>query len=160
HLREQLASMGIDARLTADSSRHTTLKTRYVAEGQQIMRADRESPSALAAPVEQELLTEFLEALGDSQVVILSDYAKGVLSETVTRAAIDRARAAGKVVIVDPKSRDFEKYRGASVITPNQSELQLAAGHDCDTQDEIVKGARAVLQRGVCECLVVTRGKE
>jgi D-beta-D-heptose 7-phosphate kinase/D-beta-D-heptose 1-phosphate adenosyltransferase len=159
-LRTQLScSPNIDARLIVDASRPTSVKTRYVAETQQVMRADRESRAALAADIERNLLEEFSMALRDAAVIVLSDYAKGVLSESVTRAVIDIARRAGKTLIVDPKSKDFAKYRGATVITPNRQELRQACGTECLTDDGVVEGARRILDLGICEALVVTRGK-
>jgi D-beta-D-heptose 7-phosphate kinase / D-beta-D-heptose 1-phosphate adenosyltransferase len=160
-LRLQIAaSPEITAELIVDASRPTTVKTRYVAEGQQVMRADRESRAAVGADVEQRLVAAFSRAIDAVSVVLLSDYAKGVLSDSVTRTVIDMARKAGKMVIVDPKNRDFAKYRGATVIKPNRAELQVACGHPCSTQDEVVAGARHVLAQGICGTLVVTRGKD
>jgi D-beta-D-heptose 7-phosphate kinase/D-beta-D-heptose 1-phosphate adenosyltransferase len=160
-LRRQLAgSPAIDARLIIDASRPTTVKTRYVAETQQVMRADHESRAALSAAVEQNLLEQFSLALLDSAVIVFSDYAKGVLSDSVMRAAIDMARRANKTLIVDPKSKDFAKYRGAALLTPNRLELQQACGRECLTDDDVVDGARWILEQGICEALVVTRGKD
>jgi D-beta-D-heptose 7-phosphate kinase/D-beta-D-heptose 1-phosphate adenosyltransferase len=128
-LRAQLAAFpAIQAQLISDGSRPTSVKSRYVADGQQIMRADRESRSPLPAAAERRVLEAFAAALPEVQVIVLSDYAKGVLSDAVTRAAIDLARAAGKTVLVDPKSADLARYRGASVLTPNRHELQRACG--------------------------------
>jgi D-beta-D-heptose 7-phosphate kinase/D-beta-D-heptose 1-phosphate adenosyltransferase len=160
-LRSQLASSpSIEPHLVVDPSRPTTVKTRYVADGQQVMRADRESRAPLAEDVERRLLGQFQDALRNVDVVILSDYAKGVFSDSVTRVAIAAARGAGKTVIVDPKSRDFTKYRGATVLTPNRLELQLACGHECLTDEQVAQGARASLEQGICEAMVVTRGKD
>lgn len=160
-LRAQLsATSGIDAHLIVDSSRPTTTKTRYVADGQQIMRADREIAAPLEARAEERLLGAYSAALGRVDVVIVSDYAKGVLSESVTRTAIERARAAGRHIIVDPKSRDFSRYRAAHIITPNQAELAAAAGSECATREQVVEGARRLLAQGLCDALVVTRGGE
>ncbi len=160
-LRTQLAcSPTIDARLVVDASRPTSVKTRYVADGQQVMRADRESRAPLAAAVERSLLGEFSSSLGGAEVIVLSDYAKGVLSDPVTCAVIDIARKAGKTIIVDPKSKDFGKYRGATMLTPNRLELQQACGQECTTDEQVVDGARRVMEQRVCEVIIVTRGKD
>jgi D-beta-D-heptose 7-phosphate kinase/D-beta-D-heptose 1-phosphate adenosyltransferase len=160
-LRAQIgAAPEIMAELIVDASRHTTVKTRYVADGQQVMRADRESRAALDADVERRLVAAFTRALDGTGVILLSDYAKGVLSESVTRAVIDAATRAQKIVIVDPKAKDFAKYRGATLIKPNRLELQVACGRPCSTQDEIIAGARQVLAQNICGTLVVTRGKD
>jgi D-beta-D-heptose 7-phosphate kinase/D-beta-D-heptose 1-phosphate adenosyltransferase len=160
-LRTQLASSAtIDSHLIVDSLRPTSVKTRYVADGQQVMRADRESRDPLPAHIAERLLDEFSAALGGAQVIVLSDYAKGVLSDPVTRAAIDIARRAGKIVIVDPKSKNFARYRGATVLTPNQAELQQACGQECLTDEQVVNGAHRILEQGICDAMVVTRGKD
>lgn len=160
-LRLQIAaSPEITAELIVDASRPTTVKTRYVAEGQQVMRADRESRIAVGSDVERRLIAAFSRVIDEVSVVLLSDYAKGVLSDSVTRAVIDIAIKAGKIVIVDPKNSDFSKYRGATVIKPNRAELQVACGHPCLTPDEVVAGARHVLAQRICGTLVVTRGKD
>jgi D-beta-D-heptose 7-phosphate kinase / D-beta-D-heptose 1-phosphate adenosyltransferase len=160
-LRVQLAaSAAIDAHLIVDSSRPTSVKTRYVADGQQVMRADRESRDPLPAHIARRVLDEFSAALASADVVVLSDYAKGVLSDSVTCAAIEIARRAGKIVIVDPKSKDFTRYRGATVLTPNQAELQQACGRECPAEEQVADAAQRILAQGVCDAMVVTRGKE
>jgi D-beta-D-heptose 7-phosphate kinase/D-beta-D-heptose 1-phosphate adenosyltransferase len=160
-LRTQLkASPTIDVRLIPDASRPTTVKTRYIADGQQVMRADRESRSPLCAAVERRLLDTFLDALDGAAVIVLSDYAKGVLSDSMTGAVIEASTRANKVVIVDPKSVDFAKYRGAGILTPNRTELQAACGHACGSDEQVVEGARRALERSGCEFMIVTRGKD
>ncbi len=160
-LTKQLdAAPSIESRLIIDSSRPTSLKIRYVADGQQVMRADRESRAPLAAAVEASVLEAYAAALGDADLVVLSDYAKGVLSDSVTRAAITLARRAGKTVIVDPKAQSFAKYRGATILTPNRLELQQACKCDCGSDDAISAAARGVLEDEICEVMVVTRGKD
>ena len=160
-LRAQLAAFPtISARLTTDASRPTTVKTRYVADGQQVMRADRECRDPLSAEVAPRLLDALAGALDEVDFIVLSDYAKGVLSDAVTRAAIEAARSRGRRIIVDPKAKDFAKYRGATLITPNRLELHQACGQACDSHEQVVAGARRILEQGICEALVVTRGKD
>jgi D-beta-D-heptose 7-phosphate kinase/D-beta-D-heptose 1-phosphate adenosyltransferase len=160
-LRRQIAALPtIRLELIVDGARPTTLKTRHIADRQQILRTDIEDRAPLAAPTAEALLQRFEAALADTDVVVLSDYAKGVLSESVTAAAIAAARRAGRPVLVDPKSRTFAKYRGAAVLTPNRHELQVACAHDCDSDAAVVEGARAILAEGICETLVVTRGAD
>jgi D-beta-D-heptose 7-phosphate kinase/D-beta-D-heptose 1-phosphate adenosyltransferase len=160
-LRARLAgepSLGVA--LVEDAGRPTTLKTRYVAERQQILRTDVETRAALSSAIAAEVLERFRAGLAESDVVILSDYAKGVLSDAVTAEAIALARAAGKQILVDPKSRSFLKYRGATLLTPNRHELEGAAGHECASDADVVRAASAILQESVCEALVVTRGAD
>ncbi len=160
-LRTQLTALPtIRPELIVDESRPTTQKTRHIADRQQILRTDIEDRAPLAAGVAEALLQRFRELLADSDIVVLSDYAKGVLSNEVTAAAIAAARSAHRPVLVDPKSRSFAKYRGAAVLTPNRHELQAACGHDCDSDEAVVAGARAILAQGICDTLVVTRGQD
>jgi D-beta-D-heptose 7-phosphate kinase / D-beta-D-heptose 1-phosphate adenosyltransferase len=150
----------IDHRLITDHARPTTRKTRFVADRQQLIRADREQRSVLSDIVAERVLATYRQALADADVVILSDYAKGVLSDAVTKTAIEAARRAGKPVIVDPKSRSLDKYVGATLLTPNRQELELACGHPCRTDEQVVSGTREILEQGVCDSLVVTRGAQ
>ncbi|MGA2399440.1 MAG: D-glycero-beta-D-manno-heptose-7-phosphate kinase [Steroidobacteraceae bacterium] len=160
-LQAQLALMpSIEMHLVTDPSRVTSVKTRYVADGQQVMRADRESRLPLAAPIEKVLLEEYREMMAETEVIVLSDYAKGVLSDSVTRAAIAMARSAGKTVIVDPKAREFRRYRGATILTPNRLELQTACGSECATDEQVAAAARGILEQNICDVMVVTRGKD
>jgi len=157
---ELAASPTIDARLIVDAARPTTVKTRYVADGQQMLRADRELREPLSDEVATRLIDEFERSLQQADIVVLSDYAKGVLTERITRAAINAARNANKAVIVDPKARDFRRYAGATVLTPNRLELQTASGCECITDATVEAAARPFLDGNLCTFMVVTRGKD
>jgi D-beta-D-heptose 7-phosphate kinase/D-beta-D-heptose 1-phosphate adenosyltransferase len=150
----------VQAGLVVDGTRQTTVKTRYVGDGQQVLRADRETLAALSTDTEKRVLAAYERALSETDIVILSDYGKGVLSDSIVRAAIIMARDAGKHVIVDPKSKNFAKYRGATVVKPNRNELQIACGFDCETDSQVEQGCRQILAEGDCDMLVVTRGKD
>jgi D-beta-D-heptose 7-phosphate kinase/D-beta-D-heptose 1-phosphate adenosyltransferase len=160
-LREQLsAAPRLRAHLVVDADRPTTTKTRYVADRQQMLRADVELAAPLAEPIAQALLAQFTAMLAATDIVILSDYGKGALSDSVTARAIAAATAAGKRVLVDPKSRSFLKYRGATVLTPNQHELQSACGHECGTDAQVEAAARGILAQDICSIIVATRGRQ
>ncbi len=160
-LRGALAHIpSIEARLVVDATRPTTVKTRHIANRQQILRADSESRKSITGTTAEAVLAQFNAALPAVDAVILSDYAKGTLTEAVTQAAIAAALAAGKPVLVDPKSKSFGKYHGSTVLTPNRHELQLAAGSPCVTDEQIVEAAAGILVAGNCSALVVTRGKD
>ena len=116
----------------------TITKTRVQSRGQQLIRIDREEP----VPSGSEALTASLvEQLGDADAVVLSDYGKGSLSDVA--AMIAACRDAGVPAFVDPKGRDFDKYQGATLITPNQSEFDAVAGESDDDADMVVR-ARAM----------------
>lgn len=160
-LRAQLSATALlQAQLSVDAARPTTTKTRYVADQQQILRTDVELTTAVGGPVAEALIARFTASLAEADIIVLSDYGKGVLSDEVTSRAIQAASAAGKRVLVDPKSRSFLKYRGASILTPNKDELQRACGHDCADDAQVVAAAQAILAQDICETLVVTRGRE
>lgn len=129
---ELIAGKGGDPALLVESpTRPTTLKTRFISGGQQLLRCDEEDSSPLPEAVEDRIVAHFDRAIGDYDVVALSDYAKGLLTDRVLRHAISRCRELGKSVIVDPKRRDFSAYAGASVIKPNRSELAAYSGLPC-----------------------------
>jgi len=160
-LKKEIAHFpAIDAHLIVDAGRPTTVKTRYVADGQQMLRADREFRTPLSEEVAIKLLAQFENSLQYADVVVLSDYAKGVLSDRVTRAAIQAARLANKPVIVDPKAKDLRKYTGATVLTPNRLELQAACGFECANDQAVESAARPFLDNDICAAMVVTRGKD
>jgi D-beta-D-heptose 7-phosphate kinase/D-beta-D-heptose 1-phosphate adenosyltransferase len=160
-LRTQLSrDPSIELRLITDPSRPTTVKTRHVADRQQILRADVESRADLSPEIAAQALAAFRACLSEISVVILSDYAKGTLSDSLTQQLIAAARAAGKPLLVDPKCRSFNKYRGATVLTPNRHELHLVCGTDCGSDEQVTEGARSILAQGICDSLVVTRGKD
>lgn len=129
---QMIADKGGDpALLVEDPTRPTTLKTRFISGSQQLLRCDEEDFSPLPEETEDQIVAHFDRAIDDYDVVALSDYAKGLLTDRVLRHAISRCRALGKPVIVDPKRRDFAAYAGASVIKPNRSELAAYSGLPC-----------------------------
>lgn len=153
------AEAGIEAMLTIVPGRATTVKTRFVAMSQQILRADRETTQPLDAASAEALLAALTATLKDRQVLILSDYGKGVLTPGFARGAIAAAKAAGIPVIVDPKGRDYSLYAGASVVTPNRKELGEASGAAVDTDEAIVAAARGLMAAHGIGAVVVTRAQ-
>ena len=138
------AYRGIDlSSLVADGGRPTITKTRVMSGRQQIVRIDAEVLTPPAEDTVARLVATVEEAVGRSSVVVLSDYAKGVLSDVVIGAAIAAAHAKGVPVIVDPKRRTFEAYRGATLVTPNRLELAAATGLPDTTDAEAALAAEA-----------------
>ncbi len=119
---------GVTPLLLPDAARPTTLKVRYIAGSQQLIRADQELTKPVGADVEQQILQRLQAALPSAQVLVLSDYAKGVLTENLVPQLIALAKKLGKPVLIDPKGRDFSRYRGAFMLTPNRKELTEATG--------------------------------
>ena len=159
-LRRALRARGIDVRGVVQSrDRATTVKTRVIARGQHILRIDREAEPAVSARDERRVIAEVARLKKHSACVVCSDYHKGVLTDRVLEIALRGKRQPFSVV--DPKGRDFSRYRGADVLTPNESELREAV-HDSDAggnADDIVKRrAERLLRRMKFPAVLVTRG--
>ena len=147
---------GVEAHLVTDAGRRTTEKVRYISGSHQMLRVDREDRGP-AEPTA--LLAAFSQRLAAADVVVLSDYAKGVLTDAVTRAAIDAARAAGKPVIVDPKSRNLARYDGATLVKPNRKEAAEATGVTDDSDEASEEAGAAILAMAPgLDAALITRG--
>jgi D-beta-D-heptose 7-phosphate kinase/D-beta-D-heptose 1-phosphate adenosyltransferase len=151
----------IESILVTDSARPTTRKVRFVSEHfrTHMLRADWEMTHPAAAEVEQQLIDTILPLIPRSDIVLLSDYAKGVLTARVIRNVIDTARKLGKAVIVDPKSANFAIYRGATLLTPNRKEFAEATRSRADSNESIAAVAPDVMQLADCEAILVTQSE-
>jgi D-beta-D-heptose 7-phosphate kinase/D-beta-D-heptose 1-phosphate adenosyltransferase len=159
-VRAALDAAGVAPRLVElPPGRPTTVKTRIVAHGQQVVRADREDASDVPRAVEEELLEAFREELPRCQAVVVSDYQKGVVTARVLRRALPLARRLGVSVLVDPKVRHFRLYRGASVVTPNQLEAEQATGLPIRSEGDLAAAGRRILAHLACRAALVTRGE-
>ncbi|HEY2534578.1 MAG TPA: D-glycero-beta-D-manno-heptose-7-phosphate kinase [Xanthobacteraceae bacterium] len=152
----------IVADLVVDKTRQTTRKVRFVSEhhSAHLMRADWESVGPIAAPSESTLIAYAEAALPQVSAVVLSDYAKGVLTPGVIRAVIDAARRRGIPVIVDPKGHDYSVYRGATLITPNRQELGAAVHRPVTSETEIATAAAELARMIESDAVLVTRSEE
>lgn len=149
----------LETTLIADPARPTTVKTRYIANGQQLLRADQESAAPLGELAAAQLLDAFRTRLQEADVVVFSDYAKGVLSDAVLKGAIAAARVAGVPVVVDPKRADFTWYRGVTVLKPNRLEIRRATGIDCRDDASTEAAGRIALAQAEAQAILVTRGE-
>jgi D-beta-D-heptose 7-phosphate kinase/D-beta-D-heptose 1-phosphate adenosyltransferase len=147
----------VEPHLLIESKRITTIKTRLVAGSQQLLRTDRETVAPINDAVASDLLRRVGESLADNRVMVLSDYGKGVLRPEITPKLIEAARAAGLKVVVDPKGRDYTRYAGADLLTPNRRELAEATGLPADTDDEVIAAAQALLDSLSVGAVLVTR---
>ena len=152
--------IGVQSRLVVESGRMTTLKTRYIAGGHHLLRADRETRTPLESPTRRALLAEIADRLPLVDAIVLSDYGKGVLGDGVAAEIIDLAKQAGRVAIVDPKGRDFARYRGADVLTPNRRELAEATGRPTETDADVEAAARQVIADAGVGAVVATRSEQ
>jgi D-beta-D-heptose 7-phosphate kinase / D-beta-D-heptose 1-phosphate adenosyltransferase len=144
-LKEILAQTGVSStHLVTDAARPTICKTRVVSGRQQFFRIDREVTGRLSEKVEDAIAEQARAAMADADIVVISDYAKGVFSDHVLQQVIGAAKSLGKPVLVDPKRRTFEAYRGADLIKPNAGELSAASGMPCSTDAEVEAAAGAI----------------
>jgi D-beta-D-heptose 7-phosphate kinase/D-beta-D-heptose 1-phosphate adenosyltransferase len=161
-LRAQLAQEDrIEAVLVADPGRPTTRKVRFVSEhfSTHMLRADWELAAPASAAIEQKLIDVILPLLPRADIVLLSDYAKGVLTARVIRNVIDAAKKLGKRVIVDPKSANFAIYRGATLLTPNRKEFAEATRSRADSDKSIADAAQDAMYLADCEAMLVTQSE-
>src|SRR3954453_8886208 len=151
----------IEAVLVSDSSRPTTRKVRFVSEhfSTHMLRADWELAVPASADVEQRLIDAILPQIARADIVLLSDYAKGVLTARVIRNIIDAARKLGKRVIVDPKSANFAIYRGATLLTPNRKEFAEATRSRADADVNIAAAAQDAMILADCDEMLVTQSE-
>lgn len=159
HLAEAMTAAGLDASgLILDATRPTTEKIRAVTvRHQQVARIDRESSAPAAGPALGGLLAR-IATLSRCQAIVVSDYAKGVVTEAVMEAAALAAAAAACPLIVDPKRSDASAYRGATVITPNHHEAELMTGLTIRDHNDARTAARRI-HEACGAAVLITRGE-
>ncbi|HEX7755209.1 MAG TPA: D-glycero-beta-D-manno-heptose-7-phosphate kinase [Niabella sp.] len=149
------------ANILIDAARPTTIKSRMMAGNHQLLRVDKEVTAIIDSDLEQKLLTGLEKELAATDMVLLSDYNKGVLSPSFTQKLIRLCNKKKKKVIVDPKGLYYEKYSGAYLVKPNKRELAEAAVVEGIADDkELNATAKKLLSKIKCDYLVVTRSEE
>jgi D-beta-D-heptose 7-phosphate kinase/D-beta-D-heptose 1-phosphate adenosyltransferase len=146
------------AGVVRDPGRRTSVKTRYLAHNQQLLRVDAEQTESVSDEVLGRLLAHFEAALADADLVVLSDYAKGALSGDRAGRFIEACRAAGKPVFVDPKGTQFGRYRGATLIKPNLKELGEASRMRVDDDASVEAASRVLMAETGIGAVLATRG--
>jgi rfaE bifunctional protein kinase chain/domain len=158
-LEEALKERGVSADgLVSSRHRRTTVKTRIIAHSQQLVRVDEEQTDPIDPALAGELFARIEDALPSADALILSDYAKGVLTPELLRKVIELARQSGLPVLVDPKSADYSRYRGASLLTPNRAEALLASGLPQDASSDVAEAGRRLMRSLDLEALLITEG--
>lgn len=150
----------MESRMISLARRPTTIKTRFISHAQQLLRADQETTEALQGQGARWVAAAVEEALVDTDVVILSDYQKGVLTPEVLSSIIAAARAQNLPIIVDPKGHDYSKYTGATLIKPNLKELAEATRLPVGSNEEVVAAAEQLRTAHGFEAVLVTRSEE
>ena len=151
----------VTPRLVSIPGRRTSVKTRFLAGNQQLLRADHETAGTIAPAYGRSLSEDAAAALlrMPGAVLVLSDYGKGVVDDALAASLIARARAERRPVVVDPKGRDYGKYAGAALITPNRHELALATGMATETDEEVVAACRRLIAAHGIEAVLATRSE-
>jgi len=147
----------VASHLIIANHRPTTIKTRCIAQGQQMLRFDREHAGPIDSTTASRVLAAVTKALPKCHGVVISDYGKGLLTPDLLAAVIGAAAAAGLPVSIDPKGADYSRYRGATVITPNRKEAQEASGVLIDTDEAALRAAAAIQRfvRGDAVCVTL-----
>lgn len=160
-LASLLEKIGIaDNFLTPLTTRSTTVKTRIVAHSQHVVRIDQETTEPMSDIVGAKILPKIAEILPEIDAVIISDYAKGFLVDNFLADLIDLIGASGKMLFVDPKGRDFARYEGATVITPNKREAAEACGLEMDTVDLVSRAGDTLMEKLALKSLLITEGED
>ncbi|MES2268884.1 MAG: D-glycero-beta-D-manno-heptose-7-phosphate kinase [Bacteroidota bacterium] len=161
-LTEILVEEGINADgIFKDAARPTTVKTRVMAGSHQLVRVDREVTNPLTEALQTEFIEQIKARINQADIVILSDYNKGLFSEGLTQQLIDEANRQNKKVVIDPKGLNYGKYKGAYIIKPNRKELAEAAKTEKITNiDELQQAARIILKQTGAAYIVVTLSEQ
>lgn len=146
-----------DGLLVADNSRPTTIKTRIIAHNQMVVRADRERRAPVNGETEERIITAVKAALENADALVISDYDKGVVTPRILSEVLPFAY--GRMpVLVDPKIRNFDSYRPATLVTPNHHEALRLTNLEEDSDDSLIGAARKIRDRLNCDAVLITRG--
>ena len=155
-LKQLMLASGVDSSGLVEWGLPTIAKTRVISRTQQLIRIDVESREKPTVDDAASLRTSAVAAVAGANAVILSDYAKGALDHELCRAVIDAAKARGLPILVDPKTRDFSKYAGATTVCPNLHELSAATGVAAHATEDLLRAGRALLADLSVDFLTVT----
>ncbi|MDB5431215.1 MAG: rfaE2 [Caulobacter sp.] len=148
---------GMEGHLIRDNSRPTTVKTRYVASGQQLLRVDSEDPRPVSREIEAKMVTAVRYAAEGAGTILLSDYGKGAVTAAVIEACLTAAKTHGARLIVDSKARNFARYGAADLVKPNATELAAATDLPTETDEEVEAALTRALDLSRCKAVLVTR---
>ncbi len=146
--------------LITAKGRRTTVKTRIIAHSQQVVRIDQETAEPLQTDAETAVIAKFDNVVSQAGAIVISDYAKGTLSDKVTRHVIEAATEKGIPILVDPKGRDYSKYRGATMLTPNRREAADACGLEENNQDMVDIAGNRLLTELELQSVLITQGED
>jgi D-beta-D-heptose 7-phosphate kinase/D-beta-D-heptose 1-phosphate adenosyltransferase len=159
-LRLVSEEVGVEGYLVTDGARPTTLKTRFVAGAQQVLRVDLETSRPVDGEVEQRLVRTIRDAAKDAGAILLSDYGKGVVTEAVIAACREAAAESGGKLVVDSKARSFARYGAVDLIKPNAAELAHATDLPTETDDQVAVALARALELWEARAILVTRASK
>ena len=149
-----------DDLLVTDLTRRTTIKTRIIAHSQQIVRADREDRHEVNPDIEKEIFSRFMSVADDIQAVIVSDYGKGVINQSLLEKLMSVCLEKNIFVAVDPKETHFNNYQRVSLITPNHHEAGFAYGRRIHSEKDLIEVGNGLLKRLKAKSILITRGPD
>lgn len=159
-LTELLHQKNINTDGIIEDKRPTTVKTRVIAQKQQIVRFDREDRRKLEGKNLFHLLTYVKKVILDHDAIIISDYKKGVISSALVKGIIKYAKPRETFVAVDPKVGHFHFYRNVSLVTPNLLEASQGSGVEIKDEKSLLKAGKVLMNRLSCKSILITRGEE
>lgn len=145
--------------LIESKERRTTIKTRVIAHSQHVVRIDQETKARLTEAEEEMLLGKLDKLIDKAQIIIVSDYGKGIITENITARLITKAGEKGKMVMVDPKGKNYQKYRGATILTPNRFEVAEVFHLEDFEQVTIENAGKKMLGEFSLDALLITQGE-
>jgi D-beta-D-heptose 7-phosphate kinase/D-beta-D-heptose 1-phosphate adenosyltransferase len=158
---EKLAELSVHTHgIISEPDRPTTLKTRIIASSQQVLRIDREVKRPISPGTLARLMAIMTSMMDQVDLIIISDYDKGLVTPELVRHAVDLARRHGVMILADPKALRFDKYARVSVLTPNQKEAAVAVNMEITTLEDLFAAGRRLLETVPLERLVITCGKD
>ena len=157
-LREK-GALHADESLVTDDNRPTTLKTRIIAHNQLVVRADRERRAPVEAGTEERIIETVCRLISEGDALVVSDYDKGAVTPRVLREVLELSRRLGKPALVDPKIRNFDHYRPATLVTPNHHEALRLTNSEDDSDEGVARAARTLRERLGCDSVLITRGE-
>jgi len=160
-LLSKLDALGANTRgIIQEPGRHTTKKTRIIAEHQQVLRIDRETKKGISASAFKNIIKHAEKIIPDVDVVLISDYGKGLINRSMIKTLVQIAHKHNKTTIADPKGLDFTKYAGVNLLTPNKKEASLASGMEITDATTLAEVGQVLLDKSNIDKLLITCGKD
>lgn len=145
--------------IIADAKRPTTIKTRVIAHSQQVVRFDRERKDKIGPESTAKVLSYVKKAIKSADLVVISDYAKGLVTKQLVEETNDACRRLGRAIAVDPKVEHFDYYKGVAIVTPNNLEASQASGIEIDGEESLHRAGEVLFNKLGCQALLITRGE-